>query len=110
MRKSFVRGAFILMAAGLIARLIGFAYRIILSNMIGAEGMGLYELIVPIYTAVVLTITAGMTIAVSKMVAEQNARNNQANPSRITVCALALVVVAGIVVSLFIYINAGLLS
>ncbi len=110
MRKSFVRGAFILMAAGLVARLIGFAYRIFLSNLIGAEGMGLYELIVPVYTAVVLTITAGMTIAVSKMVAEQNARNNQANSGRITVCALALVVAAGIAVSLFIYINADTMS
>lgn len=98
------------MAAGLIVRLIGFAYRILLSNLIGAEGMGLFELIVPVYTAIVLTITAGMTIAVSKMVAEQNARNNQLNPGRITICALVLVFAAGLAVSLFIYINADLLS
>lgn len=110
MRKSFVKGAFILMAAGLVARLVGFVYRILLSNLIGAEGMGLYELIVPVYTAIVLTITAGMTVAVSKMVAEQNAHNNRINLRRITVCAFALVVAAGFAVSLFIYVNADLLS
>lgn len=110
MRNSFVKGAFILMAAGLVARLVGFLYRILLSNLIGAEGMGLYELIVPVYTAVVLTITSGMTVAVSKMVAEQNAHNNQVNPGRITVCAFALVLTAGFAVSLFIYTNADLLS
>ena len=66
MRKSYASGAVILTAAGLGARLLGFAYRVYLSNLTGAEGMGLYELVIPVYTAVVLTITSGITIAVSK--------------------------------------------
>lgn len=110
MRKSFISGAVTLMAAGLIARLFGFVFRIYLSNLIGAEGIGLYELVLPVYTAVVLTITSGITIAVSKMVAEQNARRNRAGPGRITICAVALVAAAGAVISLFIFINAGSIS
>ncbi len=110
MRKSFIGGAVILMAAGLVARLFGFVYRIYLSNLIGAEGMGLYELIVPVYTAVVLTITAGITIAVSKMIAEQTAGRNQANYGTVTACALTVVTVAGLAVSLFIFINVDLIS
>jgi len=110
LRKSFVGGAIILMLAGLVARLFGFVYRIFLSNLIGAEGMGLYELIVPVYTAIVLTITAGITIAVSKMVAEQKARNNQANYGKIIASALFIVAVAGTIVSLLLFINADLIS
>lgn len=110
MRKSFVTGAVILMVAGLIARLFGFVYRVYLTNLIGAEGMGLFQLIVPVYTAVVLTITAGITIAVSKMVAEQKARNNFVNPGRITLCALLLVAAAGTMVSFLLYINANVFS
>lgn len=115
LRKSFMSGAVILMAAGLVARLFGFVYRIYLSNLIGAEGMGLYQLIVPVYTAVVLTITAGITIAVSRMVAEQKARNNTANPGRITACALGVVVAAGTAVSVFMllyedFISSGVLG
>lgn len=110
MRKSFVGSAVILMIAGLVARLFGFVYRIYLSNLTGAEGIGLYELVVPVYTAIVLTITSGITIAVSKMAAEQNARMDFVNPRRITVCAMALTAAAGMLVSLFIALNTEFLS
>lgn len=110
MRKSLFGGAVILMAAGIVARLFGFVYRIFLSNLIGAEGMGLYELIVPVYTAIVLTVTAGINITVSKMVAEQKARNNTSNPGRITMCALAMVFSAGAVISLIILFSADFFS
>jgi len=109
-RKSFISSAIILIVAGFIARLVGFVYRIYLSNLIGAEGMGLFQLVVPIYTAVVLTITAGISIAVSKMVAEQQARNNTANSGRITSLAIALVIAAGSLVSLFIFFNIDFIS
>ena len=103
-------GAVILMIAGLVSRLFGFVYRIYLSNLIGAEGIGLYELVVPVYTAIVLTITSGITIGVSKMVAEQNARMDTVNPRRITVCALALVAAAGVFVSIIISLNTNIIS
>ena len=48
MKSSIIRGTFILTVAGLISRLIGFYYRIFLSNAIGSEGMGLYQLVLPI--------------------------------------------------------------
>ncbi|MEN6487292.1 MAG: oligosaccharide flippase family protein, partial [Smithella sp.] len=110
MRKSFIGSAIILIVAGFIARLIGFVYRIYLSNLIGAEGIGLFQLVVPVYTAVVLTITAGISIAVSKMVAEQQARNNTANSGRIAFLAIVLVVAAGLFVSLIICFNIEFIS
>lgn len=109
-RKTFASGAVILTAAGLAARMLGFVYRVYLSNLIGAEGMGLYELVIPVYTAVVLTITSGITIAVSKMVAEQNARSNPANTGRVTVCAIWLAAGAGMLVSFVISLNAGVFA
>jgi stage V sporulation protein B len=104
-RKSFVSGAIILMVAGLIARLLGFVYRIYLSNLIGAEGMGLFQLIAPVYTLVILTLTAGISIAVSKMVAGENAMRHAINLRRITLCALSLVILAGAATSAAIYLN-----
>lgn len=98
------------MAAGLIARLFGFAYRIYLSNLAGAEGMGLFQLVTPVYTTVVLTITAGISISVSKMVAEQQARNHPVNSGRITVCAFVMVLAAGMFVSLLMFLNINLIS
>ena len=103
--KSFINSALILMAAGLVVRILGFFYRIYLSNLIGAEGMGLFQLIAPIYTLVILTLTSGVSIAVSKMVAEELARKHLANLKRITACALALVVVSGASISVIMFIK-----
>ena len=106
-RKSFFGGAVILMAAGFVVRILGFVYRIYLSNLIGAEGMGLFQLISPVYSLVILTLTAGVSIAVSKMVAEELAQKHYVNLKRITKCSLLLITGASIVVStvMYIYIN-----
>ena len=101
-KKSFISGAIILVLAGLVVRIFGFAYRIYLSNLIGAEGMGLFQLISPVYSLIILTLTSGVSIAVSKMVAEEMAKNHFVNLRRITKCAFIIVVTAGAIVSVFI--------
>ena len=108
-RKSFVSGAIILMAAGLVVRILGFVYRIYLSNLIGAEGMGLFQLISPVYSLIILTLTAGVSIAVSKMVAEELAQNHIINLRRVTNCALWLILCTGAAVSLLMYFNINFL-
>lgn len=109
-KKSFVSGAIVLMGAGFIVRILGFIYRIYLSNLIGAEGMGLFQLVMPLYTLIILTFTAGISIAVSKMVAEEQARRRYVNPPRITANAALLVLGGGAAVSLLLYLNAGFIS
>lgn len=110
LKKSFVSGAIVLMAAGLVVRILGFVYRIYLSNLIGAEGMGLFQLIMPLYTLIILTLTAGVSIAVSKMVAEEQAQRRYVNSPRITANAVLLVICSGASVSLLLYLNAGFIS
>lgn len=45
-----LKGTLLLTGAGFITKIIGFIYRIFLSQTIGAEGMGIYQLIFPIHT------------------------------------------------------------
>jgi len=103
-KKSFIGSAVILMIASFIVKIIGFIYRIYLSNLIGAEGMGLFQLISPVYSLIILTLTSGVSIAVSKMVAEEMAKGHHVNLRRITGCALVIVLLAGLAVSLLILI------
>ncbi|MCX7843406.1 MAG: stage V sporulation protein B [Clostridia bacterium] len=98
-RKSFIGGTVILMLAGFVVRILGFVYRIYLANLIGAEGLGLFQLISPVYSLIILTLTSGVSIAVSKMVAEEYAKNHIINLRRITYCALVVVAGAGVIVS-----------
>ena len=44
-----IAGTLLLTVTGLSNRVIGFFYRIFLSRIIGAEGLGIYQLIFPIY-------------------------------------------------------------
>ena len=104
-KKTFITGAIILMIAGFISRIIGFIYRIYLSNLIGAEGMGLYQLIVPVYTLIILTLTSGVSIAVSKMIAEEAAKGHNINIKRISKIGLILVLVTSATISAFLYAN-----
>jgi stage V sporulation protein B len=103
--RSFVAGAVILMAAGFVVRILGFVYRIFLSNVIGAEGMGLFQLISPVYSLIVLVLTSGISIAVSRMTAAELARNKNADLRRISNIAALIVFSAGTMASLLLYFN-----
>lgn len=57
-RDRFLKGATLLAGATIVSKLIGALYRIPLTNILGAEGIGLYQLIFPLY-ALVLTLSSG---------------------------------------------------
>ncbi|NJD04593.1 MAG: stage V sporulation protein B [Ruminiclostridium sp.] len=108
--RSFVSGAIILMAAGFVVRILGFVYRIYLSNLIGAEGMGLFQLIFPVYSLIILTLTSGISIGVSKMTAGELALGHNINIRRITKCALFIVIGGGLAVSAAMYLNLDIIA
>ena len=56
-------GALFLTVLGTVSQLLSFGYRVALSRMVGAEVMGLYQLIMPV-CSVLLSVTAvGLTSA-----------------------------------------------
>ena len=63
-------GTALLTATGLASRIIGFFYRILLSHTIGAQGMGIYQLIFPVFALGIAFCAAGIQTAVSKYTAE----------------------------------------
>jgi stage V sporulation protein B len=69
-KGSAAYGALTLTGVNLITQLIGFVYRIFLSRLIGAEGMGLYQLIFPVYSMTMSLTASGLYVAVSRLSAE----------------------------------------
>lgn len=61
----------ILTVTALILRTIGIFFRIYMSNKIGAEGMGLYQLIFSIYVLVATFATSGISTAVTRMITDE---------------------------------------
>ena len=78
-KNTAVSGTLILASAGFVTRLIGFIYRILISRLIGAQALGLFGLISPIYFFAFSLCGSGVYMAVSKLAAEaQSDRSAQA--------------------------------
>ena len=54
-------------------QLMGFLYRVFLSRMAGAEGLGVYHLIMPLQSVLMSLTVSGLTVAVSKLSATRAA-------------------------------------
>lgn len=98
-KQTFIKGAMILLAAGIINRLLGFVPRIVLPRIIGAEGVGLYQLSFPFLTVMLTIITGGIPLAVAKWIAEADSQGDSARVKYIFRAAMGLVVTLGVVMT-----------
>lgn len=97
---SIVKGTAVLTAAGLLVKVFGAIYRMFLSRLIGAEGIGLYQMAYPVYLIFLSLSTAGIPIAVSKIVAEKLAEGDETGSRRVFKVALGLMIFLGTISSL----------
>lgn len=95
--KAFVRGALILTLAALISKLLGSIYTIILQNLIGDRGMGIYQMAYPVYATLLVISTAGFPVAISKYVSEYTAMNDTQNANKIFRSAFLMLAATGFV-------------
>lgn len=97
-KKSLVKGAIILSSAGVICHLLGVLFRIPLSNIVGNYGIGLYQLVFPLYALLLIVSSAGIPVALSKMIAR--VRDDRRQTKQIFVNALVVLFVIGAVITL----------
>ena len=109
LKNAFLRGTLLLTFAGLISRFMGFFYRIFLANMIGAEGMGIYQLIFPIYSVCFSLCASGIETSVSKLTAAKFAIGKPEEASGILRVGLLLTLVLSLSCSLLIFRYAAVL-
>lgn len=75
--QKFVRGAAILSLAGLLSKFLGSIYRIVLTRLLGAEGIGLFELAYPIYVTLLTISRSGIPVALAQMLARAEAEKDR---------------------------------
>lgn len=105
-KKLFFQGTFILTCTGLISRIIGFFYRIFLSHSIGAEGMGIYQLILPLQNLVLAFSTVGIQTAISRLCAAELAKQKHKEACSYFSVGTWLALFLSVSASLIIYGNA----
>lgn len=79
-KKLFIKGTLLLTTAGLLSRFLGFFYRIFLSHTIGAHGMGIFQLALPLQVLLLSVCSFGFQTAISRFTASETAlsRHKQA--------------------------------
>lgn len=76
-KQSFLGGAAILASAVAIVKGIGFFYKIPLNNILGEEGKTYFDSAYQIYNVLLSISTAGLPLALSKLVSEAQARGRE---------------------------------
>lgn len=109
-KRSFVYGAALLGISGVIVKVLGAVFRIPLVSVIGSEGMGYYNMAFPIYSLLIVISTAGLPVAVSKMVAERMAKGDMAGAKAAFTSALKMLIVMGSAVSAGLFLFSGFIS
>ncbi|WP_188453535.1 stage V sporulation protein B [Virgibacillus oceani] len=89
-KQTFLKGTIILIAAGMITRFLGFINRMVVARIMGEEGVGLYMMALPTYFLVITFTQLGLPVAISKRVAEADARNDRVKIKKILIVSLII--------------------
>lgn len=98
-RNRLVIGTLVLTIANLLTKFMGFFYRVFMSNTIGAEGMGLYQLVFPLYLLAWSITSAGLTTTISHLTARENAQGQTGNIHKLLKQSISLALLLSFVVS-----------
>ena len=109
-QKTLVGGVSILGVAGIICKVVGVLYRIPLAHLIGPEGMGVYHKVYPAYNLLLTISSAGLPVAISRMVAHYLTREDPRNARRIFSMAMRMLLVLGLLTTLLMLVFSGQLA
>lgn len=91
MKSRLMSGAMVLAVSSVIAKVLGALYRIPLTNILGAEGMGVYQLVFPIYALFLSLSTSGLPTALSRIVAEKKIKGEETKRLLIATAIMILI-------------------
>lgn len=109
-KQSFLHGTVILAGATAIVKIIGAIYKIPIGNLLGGDGYAHFMVAYNVYSVLLVLSTAGLPVAVSKMVAEANARGKAREIRSIFKIAMAVFLVVGLLSALGIFISADFIT
>ena len=93
--KSIVAGMTVLGITGIICKLVGVLFSIPLTWLIGADGLGVFQAVFPTYNLLLTVSSAGLPVAVSRMVSHCLAKDDPRNAKQVFKIALSLLTALG---------------
>ncbi len=96
-QRTLIMSTLFLTATGFLSRILGFFYRIYLSRTIGAEGMGIYQMIFPVYGICFSLCAGSIQTAISRFTAAEKSKGKQALLAGFCVSFSMSLVLAGLI-------------
>lgn len=81
--NKILKGTAILAVAGILVKVLGAIFKIPLNALIGTEGLAYYSYAYPLYSLLLVVATAGLPVAISRLVSEKIALNDYTNAQRV---------------------------
>ena len=72
-RQGYLKGALIISAGGFVSKLLGAVYRIPLIAILGGTGMGIYQMVYPLYCILLTVSASGIPTGIARLIASGNA-------------------------------------
>ena len=105
-----MEGAAVLVIAHLVVKIIGACFKIPLANILHETGMAYFSRAYNLYAAIFVMATAGLPVAVSKMVSESLAKENYQESKKILHSAVILLTIIGAIGTAVLFFGARFLS
>lgn len=108
--KKLLIGALVLTIGAFVSKFLGAFYRFPLTNILSSNGMGIYQMIYPLYSLLLVLSSSGIPVALGVIIAEGLERKQFAYVRKVEKVSLAFVVIVGFFLSLCVYLFSGALS
>lgn len=109
-KHPILSGTILLTATGVLTRLIGFFYKIFLSREVGAEALGIYQLIFPIAGICFSLTSAGIQTSLSRYVSKAFGINRPADAKAYLQMGLFISVTLSLITGTFLFMNADFIA
>ena len=108
--QSFLLSTTILAVVNILIKVLGFIYRIILVRLIGAESLGLFELISPITMLVFTMVGSGVPIAIIRLITQSIANNKKYESIKIVEYTSLIMFFVSLLLSIILFLGAPFIA
>ena len=108
--KKLFKNTALMTSFSVLMRIIGLSFQVFISNAIGAEGIGLFQLVMSVNSLAITVATSGVRFAVTRLVAEVIGERRAQDVRRVVRCCFLYAAVFGLIAFLLVFFNSEYLA
>ncbi len=109
-KKRFIYNGIMLTLVGIAMRTVALLFNAFISRTVGAEGVGLYTVVNTVYSFAVTFATSGISLTVTRLVAEARGEGREEDVSRVLLGAVIYTLIFSIVATLVLFFGADIIA